>query len=226
VPLLRVDLGALKSKFVGESESNLRKAFKVIEAIGRCVVWFDEIEKALQGATSGSADGGVSSDALGSILSWMQERQGEAFVVATANDVEGLPPELLRKGRFDELFFVDVPNADERAAVVAAAMKAHGRGSVPIDSEQISAACEGFTGSEIAAIVPDALFAAFNDKAREIRTKDLIAAASTVVPLTKTAAEKVKRLRDWSVGRARPASSAEAVSTAAKAPGKRALDLA
>jgi AAA+ superfamily predicted ATPase len=226
VPLLRVDLGALKSKFVGESESNLRKAFKVIEAIGRCVVWFDEIEKALQGATSGSADGGVSSDALGSILSWMQERQGEAFVVATANDVEGLPPELLRKGRFDELFFVDVPNADERAAVVAAAMKAHGRGTVPIDSEQISAACEGFTGSEIAAIVPDALFAAFNDKAREIRTKDLIAAASTVVPLTKTAAEKVKRLRDWSVGRARPASSAEAVSTAAKAPGKRALDLA
>src|SRR5215831_9421487 len=97
VPLLRVDLGALKSKFVGESEGNLRRAFKVIEAIGRCVVWLDEIEKALQGATSGSTDGGVSANALGAILSWMQERSGEAFVIATANDVEGLPPELLRK---------------------------------------------------------------------------------------------------------------------------------
>jgi SpoVK/Ycf46/Vps4 family AAA+-type ATPase len=124
VPLLKIDLGALKSKFVGDSEANLRKAFKVIEAIGRCVVWFDEIEKSLQGATSGSADGGVSSDALGAILSWMQERQGEAFVIATANDVESLPPELLRKGRFDEVWWVDLPNQTERAAILATALKA------------------------------------------------------------------------------------------------------
>ena len=103
VPLLRVDLGALKCKYVGECEANLRKAFNVIEALGRCVVWLDEIEKALAGATQGAADGGVSSDAFGAILSWMQDRQGEAFVIATCNDVTSLPPELLRKGRFDEL---------------------------------------------------------------------------------------------------------------------------
>ncbi|MBA0088534.1 MAG: AAA family ATPase, partial [Acidobacteria bacterium Pan2503] len=123
VPLLRLDLGALKSKFVGDSEANLRKAFRIIEVIGRCVVWLDEIEKALQGATSGSADGGVSSDALGAILSWMQDRRGEAFVIATANDVSALPPELLRKGRFDELWFVDLPTESERAAILTASLR-------------------------------------------------------------------------------------------------------
>ncbi len=210
IPLLRVDLGGLKSKFVGESEGNLRKAFRVIEAIGRCVVWFDEIEKALQGATSGSADGGVSSDALGAILSWMQERQGDAFVVATANDVEGLPPELLRKGRFDELFFVDVPNANERAAVMNAAVRgASGNATFEVNYEMAAEACGGFTGAEIAAIVPDAMFAAFNDGARTVRTSDLIEAAATVVPLTKTASEKIERLRTWAAGRARPAGVAE-----------------
>ena len=222
VPLLKVDLGALKSKFVGDSEANLRKVFKLIEAIGRCVVWFDEIEKALQGATSGSADGGVSSDALGAVLSWMQERQGEAFVIATANDVSALPPELLRKGRFDEVWFVDLPTFGERGAVLAAALRDHGRHTVTVDADKVAKATEGFTGSEIAAIVPDALFAAFNDNAREIETDDLIDAARTVVPLSKTAAEKITKLREWASGRARPASAAEVVKLAAKG---RALDI-
>ena len=210
IPLLRVDLGALKSKFVGESESNLRKAFDVIEAIGRCVVWFDEIEKALQGATSGSADGGVSSDALGAILSWMQERSGEAFVIATANDVEGLPPELLRKGRFDEVWFVDLPNTTERELVLAAALRAAGRDKVKVDFAALADATDAFTGSEIAALVPDALFSAFAEDAREIETRDLVRAAKTVVPLSKTAKEKIDRLRAWAKDRARPATSPEA----------------
>lgn len=213
VPLLKVDLGALKSKFVGESESNLRKAFKVIEAIGRCVVWLDEIEKALQGATSGAADGGVSADALGAILNWMQERSGQAFVIATANDVSGLPPELLRKGRFDDIWFVDVPNAEERQAVLKASLNAVGRGNVEIDLAKVAARCENFTGAEIAAIVPDALFAAFADNAREIETDDLMLAAATVVPLTVTAAEKVTALRSWAKGRARPATRVDDVTT-------------
>lgn len=208
IPLLRVDLGALKSKFVGESEGNLRKAFRVIEAIGRCVVWFDEIEKALQGATSGSADGGVSSDALGSILSWMQERQGEAFVIATANDVAGLPPELLRKGRFDEVWFVDLPNETERAAILRTALlSSGGRKISDLDAEEIAIKCDGFTGSEIAALVPDALYTAFDDGAREVRKGDLLKAAKTVVPLSKTAEEKIAKLRDWAKSRARPATS-------------------
>lgn len=212
IPLLRLDLGALKSKFVGESEGNLRKAFRVIEAIGRCVVWVDEIEKALQGATSGSADGGVSSDALGAVLSWMQERTGEAFVIATANDVDGLPPELMRKGRFDEIFFVDLPNASERASVLSAALRAHGRGSAKVKLQDLASATDGFTGSEIAAIVPDAMFAAFADDAREITTVDLLDAAKTVVPLSKTAEAKIAKLRDWAKGRARPATNAEIIS--------------
>jgi hypothetical protein len=227
VPLLRLDLGALKSKFVGESEGNMRKAFRVIEAIGRCVVWIDEIEKALQGATSGSADGGVSADALGAILSWMQERQGEAFVIATANDVSSLPPELLRKGRFDEVFFVDLPNVVERESVLSAALRSHGRGAVKVDVGAVAAACVDYTGSEIAAIVPDALFAAFGDgsKPREITTADLLAAASTVVPLAETAKEKIDALRTWAKGRARNASAVPTALTAVPARKTRRLDI-
>lgn len=224
VPLLRVDLGALKSKFVGESEGNLRKAFRVIEAIGRCVVWFDEIEKALQGATSGSADGGVSSDALGSILSWMQERQGEAFVIATANDVTGLPPELLRKGRFDEIWFVDLPNEDERCSILAAALRSFGKSLPGSDSiVHVARACEGFTGSEIAALVPDALYRAFSEQARPITSGDLLAASKTVVPLSKTAVEKVTALRNWAKDRARAATAP--LTTKAETSTGRTLDL-
>lgn len=207
VPLLKMDLGALKSKFVGDSEANIRKAFGVIEAIGRCVVWLDEIEKALAGATQGGADGGVSSDALGAILGWMQERQGEAFVIATSNDAAALPPELLRKGRFDEVFFVDMPNARERGDVLGAALRSHGRGLAPVNAGDVSQACAGFTGSEIAALVPDALFAAFADGGREINTRDLLAAAKTVVPLSVTASEKIEALRKWAKERARFAST-------------------
>lgn len=224
VPLLKLDLNALKGKFVGESEANIRKAFRVIEAIGRCVLWIDEIEKSLQGATSGSADGGVSADALGTFLTWMQERRGEAFVIATANDVSSLPPELLRKGRFDELWFVDTPNAEERVAVLKAALREHNRGDVKIDHAKVAAKCDGFTGSEIAAIVPDALFTAFNDKAREITAKDLIEAAETVTPLTETAKDKIEALRKWAKGKARAATRA-VTEEARQTTGGRALDL-
>jgi AAA+ superfamily predicted ATPase len=225
VPLLRLDLGALKSKFVGESEQNMRKAFKVIEALGRCVVWLDEIEKALQGATSGSADGGVSADALGAILSWMQERTSEAFVIATANDVSNLPPELLRKGRFDEIWFVDLPNESERMGVLQASMKSFGRKDVALLAPgKIVDATEGFTGSEIAALIPDAMFVAFNDGEREITTDDLLAAARTVVPLSKTANDKIEKLRDWAKSRARPATAADTEAKKKRA-NVRALDL-
>lgn len=229
VPLLRMDLGALKSKFVGESEGNLRRAFSVIEALGRCVVWLDEIEKSLAGATDGSADGGVSADALGAVLNWMQERQGQSFVIATANDVSKLPPELLRKGRFDELFFVDLPNYAERVGVLRAALKQHGRGHlVDVDShislESVAEVTADFTGSEVAALVPDALYEAFNDGAREIKTIDLIAAAKTVAPLSKTAGEKIAALRTWAQGRARRASR-DVGPVTGKRPGRQ-LDLA
>lgn len=222
VPLIRMDLGALKSKFVGDSEANIRKAFKVIEAVGRCVVWLDEIEKAMQGATSGSSDGGTSADQLGAILSWMQDRSSEAFVIATANDVSALPPELLRKGRFDEMFFVDLPTNTERAQIAFATLQAFGRDPNALDCGVIADATEGFTGAEIAAIIPEAMFAAFADARRAITTADVLAAARDVVPLSKTAADKIKALRAWAAGKARAASVPE--ERAAK-PALRALDI-
>lgn len=217
VPLLRLDLGALRSKFVGESEGNLRRALRVIEAIGRCVVWLDEIEKAMQGATAGAADGGVSADALGAILSWMQERQGEAFVVATANDAESLPPELMRKGRFDEVWWVDLPTLDERASILAAAVRSHARDPGQLNLELVATSCPDFTGAEIAALVPEAMFSAFADAEREITDKDLLEAAKTVVPLSRTAADKIARLREWAKTRARPASKSDETKPAKRA---------
>lgn len=208
MPLLRLDLGAIKSKWVGESEGNIRKALKVAEAVAPCVLWLDEIEKALAGATQGAADGGVSGDALGAVLSWMQDRAGSVFVVATANDVSALPPELLRKGRFDELFFIDLPTQLERSAILRATLKAHRRDILsPEDVARVAVAASEFTGAEIAALVPDALFAAFADGERPISTEDLLRAAGTTVPLARTAAEKVAALRAWAKGRARPATS-------------------
>lgn len=220
VPLLKLDLNALKSKFVGESEGNLRRALRTIEAIGRCVVWIDELEKALAGATGGGADGGVSMDALGTVLNWMQERAGEAFVIATANDVTSLPPELMRKGRFDEIWWVDLPTYVERDQILKAALRSHGRQEfaarqdADADGEwdEIAEATNRFTGSEIASLVPDAMFVAFADGAREITTADLVVAAKTVVPMSKTSAEKILKLREWSVGRARAATTPEILS--------------
>ncbi len=227
MPLLRLDMGALRSKYVGESEQNIRKALKVAETVAPCVLWLDEIEKALAGATQGAADGGVSGDALGTVLSWMQDRAGSVFVVATANDVSALPPELLRKGRFDELFFVDLPTSSERAAILQAALNAHGRAGVfaPESLQALAEAAQDFTGAEIAALVPDALFAAFADGERGITAVDIRAAISTTVPLARTASEKIEALRKWAKGRARPASTP--VSSTNPQPGRaRALDIA
>lgn len=213
VPLLKLDMGALKSKFVGGSEGNLRKAFAVIKAVGRCVVWIDEIEKALAGATGGGADGGVSADALGGLLTWMQERSSEAFLIATANDITGLPPEFLRKGRWDEIWWVDLPRPSERLEILAAALRSYGRSISAVkpaeDIARIIARCDGYTGSEIAAIVPDAMYAAFADGAREITAADLYASAQSITPISVTMAEKIKKMREWAAGRTRAATPKE-----------------
>jgi hypothetical protein len=224
VPLLKIDFGGLKSKFVGESEANVRKALATAEAVAPCVVWVDEIEKALGGATGPQGDGGVSADALGAFLTWMQEKQGSVFVVATSNDVRALPPELLRKGRFDELFFVDLPNPRERCEVVRAALVEHGRSPNDVDEWEVSGVTNGFTGAEIAALVPDALFAAFADGARAVTTQDVVKAARAVTPLSKTAADKIEGLREWAKGRARMASTTEEERTTA-INAKREIDL-
>jgi SpoVK/Ycf46/Vps4 family AAA+-type ATPase len=221
MPLLRLDMGALRSKYVGESEQNIRKALQVAETVSPCVLWLDEIEKSLAGASGPAGDGGVAADALGAVLSWMQERTGSVFVIATANDVRALPPELLRKGRFDELFFVDLPTTEERAAIVDATLRQFNRAGALVNEDTIARATAGFTGAELAALVPDALFTAFADGARDLTTADLLAAAANVVPLSKTAADKIDAVRAWAKGRARPASAPEATTATTG----RALDL-
>ena len=135
----------------------------------------------------------------------MQDRAGSVFVAATANDVSALPPELLRKGRFDEVWWVDLPNATEREAIVTAAMRQYGR-TETVDAEAVARRTAGFSGAEIAALIPDALFRAFADNGRPLVTGDLIQAAGTVVPLSKTASERIEALRRWAAGRARAAS--------------------
>lgn len=212
-PLLRGDLNATAGKFVGDSEKGIRRLFATIDAVGRCVLWLDEVEKMLGGAGGPQgADGGVSSDRLGQFLSWMQEKKSEVYVICTANDVSGLPPELLRKGRFDDVWFVDVPTQRERVEVVNAALGQYGRDPSAIDAGDVARACVGFVGAEIASLVPSAMLVAFADNARPIATADLVDAARNVVPLTKTAGEKIEKLRAWAKGRARPASSPEEMS--------------
>lgn len=211
LPLLRLDLGALRSKYVGESEGNIRKALATAEAVSPCVLWVDEIEKALAGATGEQGDGGVAKDALGAVLNWMQERAGAVFVVATANDVSALPAELLR--RFDKLFMVDLPTTEERMRIVEVAVRKHRRDPNAIDVFAVAEATRGFTGAEIAGLVPEALYAAFAEGERAITTDDLLAAAKQVVPLSQTAAEKVEALRAWAKGRATPASTPERTNT-------------
>jgi len=220
VPLLRFDAGALKSKWVGESEGNVRRAFRTIRAIGRCVVWFDEIEKSLAGATQGAADGGTSQDQLGVILTEFQETNAGAFMIATANDVSALPPELLR--RFDERFFIDLPDENDRAEILVKTLKGFKRAAVDVDICAVAKACADFTGAEMAALVPNAMFAAFNDGARELTTADLLAAAVKTVPLARTAPEKITRLREWGKTRATPASS---VARAEQSSAARSIDL-
>jgi AAA+ superfamily predicted ATPase len=221
VPLLKLDMGALKSKFVGDSEANFRKALKVAETVAPCILWIDEVEKALAGANDGGQDGGVSKDQLGVILSWMQDHTAPVFVVATANDATVLKPEFIR--RFDGMFFVDLPTASERAEILQTALRANGRADAPIDYAAVVAASSDFTGAEMAQLVIDAMYAGFADDAREICTNDLLAAAKQTVPLARTASDKIAALRQWAQGRARPASVAEVKSAPASA--ARSLDI-
>jgi AAA+ superfamily predicted ATPase len=231
VPCLRLDLGSLKSKYVGESEQNLRNAFSTIDAIGPCIVLVDEIEKALAGATGESGDGGVSADALGALLAWMQDRTSQAFVIATANNAEKLPPELMRKGRFDEIWWVDLPNDEEREAVLATALRTFGRDAdvLGIKLSAVAEATNLYSGAELAALVPDALFTAFSDSdgEREPTTEDFLRVAKKTTPLAKSAEAKIKALREyWTAGRARPVTpEKEAVVPSGMAAPSRQLDM-
>jgi hypothetical protein len=207
LPLLRLDMGRVFGGIVGQSEANLRTVIQTAEAIAPCVLWIDEIEKGFSGsASSGSTDGGTSSRVFGSFLSWMQEKQKPVFVVATANDVSKLPPEFLRKGRFDEMFFVDLPDAQERQQIWDIVIARYGRMPADYDTAALARACEQFTGAEIEAAFIDALHEAYFEST-EPRPSGITAAISHTVPLAQLMDQRINALRQWAQGRARDAAT-------------------
>lgn len=227
LPLLRLDMGAVFGGVLGASERNIREAMQIAEVIAPCVLWVDEIEKAFAGS---AGDSGTSSRVLGTFLTWMQEKQAPVFVFATANDVERLPPEFLRKGRFDELFFLDLPTVAEREEIleVHLARKGHSMIRGRFDLPAIARATEGFVGAELEAVVKDGMFPPFMDQQREIETGDLLRAAGAMVPLAKSHRERIERLRELVVnGQARNASKVAAAEEVKveKVRGERLLDL-
>lgn len=208
LPLLRLDMGRVFGGIVGQSEANLRSVIRTAEAIAPCVLWIDEIEKGFGGSTgSGASDGGTSSRVFGSFLSWMQEKEKPVFVVATANDVRQLPPEFLRKGRFDEMFFVDLPDARERAAIWEIVITRHRRDPESLDLTELAEATDGFTGAEIEGSYREALHEAFAE-GREPSTADILSAIAATTPVSKLMEERIEALRNWSKGRARDAGGA------------------
>jgi ATP-dependent 26S proteasome regulatory subunit len=209
VPLLKLDAGRIFAGLVGQSESNLRAVIQTAEAIAPCCLWIDEVEKGFSGTKSSNAtDGGTSSRVFGSFISWMQEKKAPVFVVATANDVSQLPPEMLRKGRFDELFFVDLPNQQEREAIWEIQIGKYGRQPGDFDIVQLAKVTEGLTGSEIENAFVEALYAAF-DQGKEPTDLDIASVLTEFVPLSRLMAEQIAGLKNWAKGRARLATSFE-----------------
>ena len=202
VPLVRLDFGTLYAKYHGESESNLREALSSAEQLAPCVLWIDEIEKAI--ASGGEGDGGVSRRVLGYLLTWMAERKSAVFIVATANQVHELPPELLRKGRFDEIFFVDLPRADVRAEVFSLHLARRGFDPAGFDLQALAAAADGFSGAEIEQAVVSALYAA-HAAGQDLDGQLVLEEIQATRPLSVVMREQVAALREWALERTVPA---------------------
>ena len=203
LPLLRFDVSSVFGKYVGESEGNLRRALQAAEAVAPCVLWIDELEKAFSGARGD--DGGTTLRILGAFLSWLQDKKSPVFVVATANSVELLPPELLRRGRLDEIFFVDLPEENEREEIFRIHLNKRGREAEKFDLQVLAARSAGFSGAEIEQAIISSLYDAF-ENARDIVDADILQTLQTLVPLSRTMSEDISRLREWAATRARPAS--------------------
>ena len=195
LPLLKLDPGALYNKYIGETEKNFRRAMTVAERVSPVILWIDELEKAFA-SSGGSEDGGVSQRILGTFLSWMQERRGDVFVVATANDVTKLPAEFLRKGRFDEIFFVDLPDAESRSEIFRIHLLKRGKLPQKFDLAALTAATDQFSGAEIEQIVVSALYTAFSEQA-DLTTESLLREVRATRPLSHTMAERVSWMREW-----------------------------
>ena len=211
LPLLRLDMGRVyDGSMVGRSEANLRSALKTAESISPAILFIDELDKSFAGgAGSGDSDGGTSSRIFGSFLTWMQEKTSPVFVMATANRVERLPGEFLRKGRFDEIFFVDLPTPEEKQDIFRIHLGKRRSDISRFDLEQLAKISEGFSGAEIEQAIIAAMYDAFAQD-REFTQLDIIAAIKATLPLSRTMLEQVTALRDWARQRARTASASVA----------------
>jgi ATP-dependent 26S proteasome regulatory subunit len=208
LPLLRFDMGRMFGSFVGSSEENVRRAISVAESVAPAILWVDEIDKAFAGSQgSGASDGGTSARVFGTFLTWLSEKTAPVFVVATANDISQLPPELLRKGRLDEIFFVDLPDAHERAEIFRIHLDRRQRPPDQFDLSALADASNNFSGAEIEEAINAALYDAFYER-HDITTQSVLAALAQTVPLARTMDEQISRLRTWAAGRARNASLA------------------
>jgi len=204
LPLLRLDVGALFGSYVGESEERTRRALALAETISPCILWIDEMEKAF---SFGNGDSGTSQRVFASILTWMQDKTSPCFVVATANDISALPPELLRKGRFDEVFFLDLPSVAERREIFSVHLRRRGLLPDDFDLDHLARASDGYVGAEIEQTVIDAMYHAFNQEMRRVCTGDILAALGAQVPLSISQKEIIGGLRAWlTEGRALSAS--------------------
>jgi len=208
LPLLRFDMGRMFGSLVGSSEENVRRAIAVAESIAPAVLWVDEIDKAFTGSqSSGITDGGTTARVFGTFLTWLSEKSAPVFVVATANDVSQLPPELLRKGRLDEIFYVDLPLEEERGEIFRIHLAKRNRNPEEFDLPALVTASPEFSGAEIEEAIISALYDAFYAK-QELATTHVFTALSQTVPLARTMAEQVTEQRNWAIGRARNASIA------------------
>src|ERR1022692_2492637 len=206
LPLLRFDMGRMFGSLVGSSEENVRRAIAVAESVAPAVLWVDEIDKAFVGSqSSGTTDGGTTARVFGTFLTWLSEKDAPVFVVATANDVMQLPPELLRKGRLDEIFYVDLPSEEEREEIFRIHLAKRGRDPKIFDVQAMVGASQDLSGAEIEEAIISALYDAFYAK-QELATEHILATLGQTVPLAKTMAEKIMAQRNWASGRARNAS--------------------
>jgi SpoVK/Ycf46/Vps4 family AAA+-type ATPase len=206
LPLLRFDMGRMFGSLVGSSEENVRRAIGVAESVAPAILWVDEIDKAFAGSQgSGATDGGTTARVFGTFLTWLSEKTAPVFVVATANDISQLPPELLRKGRLDEIFFVDLPSRAERIEVFRIHLNKRGRDAAQFDLDGLADASGNFSGAEIEEAINSALYDAFYAH-QDLTTEHVMNALAQTVPLAKTMDEQINRLRSWADGRARNAS--------------------
>lgn len=199
IPLLKMDPSNLYNKYIGETEKNFKRAMAASEKMSPVVLWIDEVEKIF--ATGDHEDGGVSQRVLGMFLSWMQDRQGDVFVVATSNDVVKLPPEFLRKGRFDEIFFLDLPNAEVRRSIFEIHLRRRGSDPGGFDLDALVEASDGFSGAEIEQVIVSGLYSALSSEV-VLSTELLLEEIRCTRPLSVTRAEDIRMLREWSMGRA------------------------